>query len=521
MAHKYAAIAFTNTVRQVQQQQGSRNAYAAMDQGEDYNYLLSENEAQFIQARDSFYMASVSETGWPYVQHRGGAKGFLQVLDAQTIAFADFKGNRQYVSTGNFQGNDRVSLILMDYPNRTRLKILGRVSIVTDDWELLARLEQAHYRAVVERAFVITIEAFDWNCPQHITPRYSEAEMATVVDPLLAELEQLKRQSESPVAYPKVLGQGPLPLVISGIRQLAPRVRAYELRHKEGQALPEVRAGSHLKIPVQLPNGESVIRHYSICSNPKRRDIYEIAVQKEEQGQGGSLAIYQTFQLGLQLNCDQPANFFAMHQEQKPAVLIAGGIGITPIKAMAQFFADQSCLHSLHYAGKTTDEMAFYDRLSREFGAKLQSYTADTQRLSIKQILSTAPDNAVFYACGPQQLLDELISTAKALNIADQRIQIEAFSADSSESGKPFTARLLKSATEVQVSKDQSLLDAMLDAGIEHPHSCKTGTCRSCAVKVIEGEVDHKDQCLSPSERKTQLCPCVSRSHSDLLLLDL
>jgi predicted pyridoxine 5'-phosphate oxidase superfamily flavin-nucleotide-binding protein len=198
MGHKFAELAFTGAVKQVQQEQGSRKAYARMDEGEDSNYRLGEAEAEFITQRDSFYMASVSETDWPYLQHRGGPKGFLRILDEQTLGFADFRGNRQYVSMGNFQNNDRVSLFFMDYPNRRRLKLLGRVRLVEEqETDLLARLAMPEYRAHVERGFVIIVEAYDWNCPQHITPRYSESEVEALVAPLLAEITDLKQLIQS------------------------------------------------------------------------------------------------------------------------------------------------------------------------------------------------------------------------------------------------------------------------------------------------------------------------------------
>ena len=178
------------------------SGYAKMDLGEDYNHLLSQNEADFIHARDSFYLASVGETGWPYMQHRGGPKGFIQVIDQSTIGFADFKGNRQYVSTGNFRTNNRVSLFFMDYPNRRRLKMMGRIELIDDsNKELMAKLESASgsngYRGRVERGFIIHIEGFDWNCPQHITPRFSEADVEQAVAPLIAENKALKEQLEA------------------------------------------------------------------------------------------------------------------------------------------------------------------------------------------------------------------------------------------------------------------------------------------------------------------------------------
>ena len=196
MSRAYSDIAFTPTVRAMQRRMGSRASYARLDQAEDRRDELTEREAEFIHGRDGFYQATVSETGWPYVQFRGGPAGFLKVLDAKTLAYADFRGNLQYISVGNLEGNDRVSLLLMDYANQRRLKILGRVRLVNEaeDPALLVRLKLPQYRAEVERAFVITVEGYDWNCPQHITPRFTEAEIEQAVQPLRAELEQARRE---------------------------------------------------------------------------------------------------------------------------------------------------------------------------------------------------------------------------------------------------------------------------------------------------------------------------------------
>lgn len=178
MGHQFAELAFTDSVQNVQEEMGSRARYARMLEGEDYGRLLSTRERDFIQARDSFYMATISETGWPYVQHRGGPVGFVRVLDEETIGFADFRGNRQYVSVGNLRTNNRVSLFFMDYVNRQRLKMLGYVTEVSlSDQALLGELEVDDYRARVERGLIIKVAAFDWNCPQHITPRYTEREL--------------------------------------------------------------------------------------------------------------------------------------------------------------------------------------------------------------------------------------------------------------------------------------------------------------------------------------------------------
>jgi len=183
MGRAYSDIAFTPAVRAMQTRMGTRAVYAALDRSSDRRDALTADEVEFIQARDVFYQATVSESGWPYVQHRGGPAGFLKVLDAKTLAYADFRGNVQYISAGNLQGNDRVSILLMDYANLRRLKILGRARLVDakDDPALIARLQMpdeltGHARA--ERAVVISVEGYDWNCPQHITPRFTKAEIS-------------------------------------------------------------------------------------------------------------------------------------------------------------------------------------------------------------------------------------------------------------------------------------------------------------------------------------------------------
>jgi nuclear transport factor 2 (NTF2) superfamily protein/predicted pyridoxine 5'-phosphate oxidase superfamily flavin-nucleotide-binding protein len=193
MGHKFAEIAFTTAVKKVQSEQKSRAGYARWENSLDVNHLLSEQEVDFIATRDSFYMASVSETNWPYVQHRGGPVGFLKVIDEKTIGFADYSGNRQYISTGNFSNNDRVSLFLMDYPSKSRLKILGRISIVNgDNTQELALLKSTNSSAPIERGFIIHIEGFDWNCPKYITPRYTETQIKNFIEPIQQENAQLK-----------------------------------------------------------------------------------------------------------------------------------------------------------------------------------------------------------------------------------------------------------------------------------------------------------------------------------------
>src|SRR5262245_40816110 len=196
MSDKYLDVAVTDSVRRAQQQYYGRTHRSTNVVGPD---ALTGEEIEFVRSRDNFYLATVSETGWPYVQHRGGQPGFLRVISPSQLVFADYKGNQQMLSTGNLGANDRVSLLLMDYPQRLRLKILGRARVedARRHPELVAQFAEPEAHQNVERLFFIDVVSFNWNCPKYITPRYTRAEVEELIAPLhqrIAELEaQLKK----------------------------------------------------------------------------------------------------------------------------------------------------------------------------------------------------------------------------------------------------------------------------------------------------------------------------------------
>jgi predicted pyridoxine 5'-phosphate oxidase superfamily flavin-nucleotide-binding protein len=196
MSHGFLDIAATPSVRAAQMAMGSDRVWQNLEDRRPLDRFTSD-EAAFIADRDSFYMATVSETGWPYVQHRGGPPGFLKVLDDKTLAFADYRGNRQYISVGNLSADDRVALILMDYAHRARLKIFAHVEALSLDAnpDLATFVAMPGYKARPERIMLLHLVAFDWNCPQHITPRFTEAEIAEAVQPLRDQLAALDAEN--------------------------------------------------------------------------------------------------------------------------------------------------------------------------------------------------------------------------------------------------------------------------------------------------------------------------------------
>lgn len=198
MSESFYEIAFTPGVKEQQTEHGSRNSYERVTQAHAGDSQLGPDEQQFIVLRDSLYMASVSETGWPYIQHRGGPAGFVHVLRPDLIAFADLRGNKQYISLGNLKQDNRVALFFMDYPNQTRLKILGHAEIHEHDDlapMLMEQFRTAEPGAVVERAILIHVSGFNWNCPQHITPRFTLAELEPALAPLHKRLAALEAEN--------------------------------------------------------------------------------------------------------------------------------------------------------------------------------------------------------------------------------------------------------------------------------------------------------------------------------------
>jgi ferredoxin-NADP reductase len=214
----------------------------------------------------------------------------------------------------------------------------------------------------------------------------------------------------------------------------------------------------------------------------------------------------------------------ARHSENSPALLIAGGIGITAIKSIAQSFEAANIAFELHYGAKSEQRMAFSDRLKRQYGQKLHCYFSEqNQRIDLKELIANASPKTVFYICGPDRLINEFLTLSKRYAIDPQRVVYERFSHNINADAKPVTVTLAKRKHVIEVAKDQSILDALIDADIDLPFSCKSGECRSCMVNVLSGEAEHHDNALSDHERDelNMMCPCVSRAKTKELTLDL
>ncbi len=314
-----------------------------------------------------------------------------------------------------------------------------------------------------------------------------------------------------------------LSLIVTQVTQLTPRIYHYQLRASSGAELPLITAGSHIAMPVTLNNGKQDIHHYYICSNPNQREFYEIAVLLEENGSGGSQFIIKNFSVGSLLECGIPSNNFHLHADASPAILIAGGIGITPIISIAHTLALRGRRFQLHYAGRSKNDMAFVDELQKTFARNLYIYAADeNQRLNIMNLLAEAPSNTLFYACGPKKMLAEIETCARMLGIDKDRIQMEHFPAEKSDNDKAVVLELENSSKLIKATADQSLLSALRDAGVNVNFDCCVGDCGSCAIKILEGEAEHRDHVLSDAQKAQGfICVCVSRAKGGKLVLAL
>ena len=322
------------------------------------------------------------------------------------------------------------------------------------------------------------------------------------------------------------LGSGPLELTVTRVEDLTPRIRRFELRAPHGGRLPPWTPGAHIAVPVALEPALQT-RSYSLLGDSDNRDVYEIAVLRHDDGSGGSCMIHQSYRAGMRIRCHPPSNDFELEAGDRPCVLIAGGIGITPLRSMAIALAKRGVPFTLHYAARSSRETAFMQDLGDRFGAKVRYWHSTgphPDRLDVAAILRGVPRTTLVYVCGPSGLLQAVIDTGERLDMPRANIRYELFSpAATSASDHAVDVVLARSGKVIRVPPNQSILDAVLAAGVTAKFGCRAGQCGACAVTVLEGEAEHRDTVLSDEERtvKRRACICVSRAKGARLIIDL
>jgi len=298
---------------------------------------------------------------------------------------------------------------------------------------------------------------------------------------------------------------------------------SFELADVAGGSLPPFSAGSH--IDVRIPGG--LTRQYSLCNDPSERHRYLIAVLNDADSRGGSRAMHEYVHEGSVLEISAPRNHFALAQHALRHLLLAGGIGVTPMLCMAERLSSEGGDFDMHYCARSRERAAFVARIEDSaFAGRVTFHFDDgdpAQKLDIQGLLASAGEDAHLYVCGPKGFMEAVLDAARRLGWAEERLHFEFFAADVDTSGDSFDVRLVSSGKVVSVPSDLTVAEALAKAGVEVPVSCGQGICGTCLVRVLEGEPDHRDLYLSPEEqaKNDQFTPCCSRSKSRTLVLAL
>ena len=302
-------------------------------------------------------------------------------------------------------------------------------------------------------------------------------------------------------------------------------ISSFELVSVKGDPLPGFSAGSH--IDVLLPNG--ITRQYSLCNDPSENHRYLIGVLKDPATRGGSKAMHEAVKEGDVLQISAPRNHFQLVHGASRSVLLAGGIGVTPILCMAERLSMAGAPFEMHYCSRSRERMAFYDRISNSgFAGNVQLHFDDglpEQKLDLAALLATPATGTHLYVCGPKGFMDAVLGTARGAGWPEPQVHYEFFSAEvvKSDSDGSFEVKLASSGRIVRVPKDKTVVEALAAAGVAVATSCEQGVCGTCLTRVLEGTPDHRDMYMTPEEqsRNDQFTPCCSRSKSESLVLDL
>jgi len=302
-------------------------------------------------------------------------------------------------------------------------------------------------------------------------------------------------------------------------RELQGEVVLLTLAHADGIDLPPFSAGAH----IDLHLAEDLVRPYSLCGDPKNRQHYQLGILKDQKSQGGSLAAH-ALNVGDRIQVSDPRNLFALDASAGHSLLIGGGIGITPMLAMAAELNAAGRSFSLHYCARSRDGAAFISQLEQApYADRVQLHFSDTQRLNLAAVLADVPANTHVYTCGPVRLMDAITEQAAALGYRPEQVHLECFSAEVETGGAAFEVFAATSGITVQVLENQSIVEALALAGLKVCVSCKQGICGSCLTDVLEGEPDHRDSYLTDEEKAEgdQILLCCSRAKSARLVIDL
>ncbi|MFC1749238.1 pyridoxamine 5'-phosphate oxidase family protein [Pseudomonadota bacterium] len=479
-------------------------------QGSEFN----DRQRALITTADTFFVASAHPERGVDASHRGGHAGFVHFVNDRQLRIPDFAGNSMFNTLGNIASYPYAGLVFIDFERGRLLQLTGKAEIL---WDIDDPTEET---GGTRRYWQFDLSAWqESTLPFHLEWEFMD--YSPHIPEIIPEPTQ-QAFSTAPVNHTPTTNI--LELKVERIQNETSRIKSFRLCALEGGLLPAFQPGTHLQVKVRLPSGQQANRHYSLLSDPNDRQAYKIGVLAEPSGRGGSLYMHQQLHEGDVIECRVPKNDFPMAASASHTILIAGGIGITPMLSMMHKLAAEQQSFEMHYSGRTYSSLAFRDTIEKRAGDRAHFYASsepDGRRLELSVLLSMPKAGTHVYVCGPHGLINAVRETAAALGWPPAQIHFESFGVQSLPDDKPIELHLARSNKQLTVPAEQTILDTLLGAGINVPHDCKRGECSMCTTQVLEGEVDHRDLCLSSDEKETSMCLCVSRVRGGALKLDL
>jgi uncharacterized protein len=461
---------------------------------------LTDYQKKLISSADTFFVTSAHSERGVDASHRGGQPGFVNILNNTLLRIPDYPGNSMFNTLGNFQVNPHAGLVFIDFENKKLLQLSGQANVI---WQ-------------VNDSEVVTAG----------TSRFWEFNITSWIESNIAfdiEWEYLDASPFNPKPYDdNKAEEKELLLTVEEITQQSDNIKSFKLISDNKQNLPEFDSGAHLQITLNKDSNQ-LVKHYSILSHPDNRHYYEIAVLNEPHGKGGSIHMHTQIKQGDTLLCSSPKNEFPISKDAEHSILIAGGIGITPMLSMLQKLTSQNKSVEIHYTVKHQTDFIFKDKIKKIAGEHSYFYASRDQgsRIDLATLMKKSEQGTHIYVCGPVRLINAVRDLGNENNWQDNHIHFESFGAQSNTNNKDIEIHLSKSDKTMTVPADKSILDYLLEQNIDVPHQCKRGECGLCITNVLKGEADHNDLCLDKETRKSSMCLCVSRAKNKSLTLEL
>jgi ferredoxin-NADP reductase/predicted pyridoxine 5'-phosphate oxidase superfamily flavin-nucleotide-binding protein len=450
-----------------------------------------------ISRSDSFFVGSGVRHHHNDASYRGGAPGFVKVSKKNQLRIPDYKGNSMFNTLGNIQSNPKVGLVFIDFERNKLLQLTGEAKILWD------QIDNKNDTGGTKRYWYFNVK------------HWQETKLPEGLNWTFFDYSPHNPKPESVNEFA---------LKVSAIEQKSEHIKLFKLTSANGSALPAFEPGSHLPIEVSLPNNKKALRHYSITSSSIDNRFYEIAVQQEIHGGGGSKYMHEQLRIGHQVKTKLPVNDFSLTSPDKHHILIAGGIGITPIFSMLRQLVENNESFELHYSVKTSADAIFTEEIEALAGRNAHFYftqAPNATRLDLQTLLATEKKSSHVYICGPVRMIQSAIEKAANNNWLKNHIHFESFGNAIQKNDQAVEVKLKKSGQVIVIDPKESLLDGLIAAKVIVPFECKRGECGMCVTEYVEGIADHRDTFLTEDEKEHSLCICVSRAKSRSITLNL